>query len=186
MTTVTEAQAELDRLQAAKTALQERVAGYAGKIAAAREQAAVQVLDAQLSGGSVDGHAKKLREIEADRDSWLTAIDAAGRRISQAEIELWQAQAIELRERAGALRLTADERPARTAALLAEVEAFEECRFGPLMTTIDMSGTKEVSYSQAATKTERLRAEARRLDLQAWELEAKMSKATLASKAKRG
>jgi hypothetical protein len=186
MLTVTEAQAEFDRLQAAKTALQERVAGYAGKIAAAREQAAVQVLDAQLAGGSVDGYAKKLRELEADRDSWLTAIDAAGRRIVQAELELWRVQAVELRERARALRLAADERPARTAALLAEVEAFEECQFGPLVTMMDMSGTKETRYAPGNTKTERLRAEARRLDGQAWELEAKVSKATLAPKAKRG
>jgi hypothetical protein len=185
MTTVTEAQAELGRIQAAKTALQARYDGFEALIGEAREQAAVAVLDAQLTGGKVRG-ASRVAELEAERQTVQAAIQAADVRIAQAELELWQAQAVELRERAGALRQAADERPARTAALLAEVEAFEECQFGPLRTTIDMSGTKEISYSQAATKTERLRAEARRLDLQAWEVEAKVSKARLASKAKRG
>lgn len=119
------ARAECERLDAAMLALTERRAELEAALAAARERAAADVLEAALAGADTAGLARRVSELEADLAATVGAIATAESRRRAAGAHLQEAQAADLREQAAELRSQAAERQTKTDALVAELVAHE-------------------------------------------------------------
>lgn len=168
---VSEAQAELERITAARAALTQKLENYAAKIQAAREVAAGAVLDAQLAGGGVDGYAGAVTLLEAERETVQAAIAQADDRIAGAQRAVKVAQAAEWRAQAAGLRAEAEKRQKKTDRLLAELATWEGAAFEPNTIARDPATGTLWRVGTGITVTDGMRNQAAGLERQAHQLE---------------
>ncbi len=99
---------------------------------AAQSAGGSDLLDATLSGTTTPkGATSRVVQIGAEISICEDAIVQARQRRVEAIRALWRAEAEPLRKRAAELREEADEREIKTAAMLRELEEWEECPYAP-------------------------------------------------------
>jgi DNA repair exonuclease SbcCD ATPase subunit len=178
---VAELHSELQKLDQAVKDLDAARDAAEKRIAAARDEEAVTLLDAQLSGQAPDGAGSRLIGERARLEAICGAILEASKRRADIQRHLELAQAREAREQAGALRSEADKRERRTRELLAQLQEHEGCEYVPgfsdrPMFQVTPDGT--VRSFAPITKTYSLRQEADNMVLRAQALEWQVARLT--------
>ncbi len=129
---VAEARAHVEKLYTTEQELSRRVLKLREDLPAAQSAGGSDLLDAALSGTTTPkGATSRVVQIGAEISICEDAIVQARQRRVEAIRSLWRAEAEPLRRRAAELRAEADERASKTAAMLRELEEWEECPYAP-------------------------------------------------------
>ncbi len=135
-TVVTDAVAEahdlVERLYSTEQELSRRLLKLREDLPAAQSAGGADLLKAALSGAATPkGATSRLVQIRTEIEVVEDAIAQARSQRVEAIKLLWRAEAEPLRKRAVELRKEADEREIKTAAMLRELEEWEQCEYAP-------------------------------------------------------
>lgn len=174
--TVAECQTNLAQLEAAKITLQQDLERISGLIDTMRGADAKLAVQAVLSGNQVDGgQAAKIAEFEVQARTIQVAIGNIGMQIGEAKRLVDLAQIEEWRENAANLRCKADLHQQRADELRAELEAWEGCKFAPIVKMRDpMLGTDVEHAYWEGTRSAQMRQEAAKSEVLAHKLALKV------------
>ncbi len=129
---VAEARAHIEKLYTTEQELSRRVLKLREDLPAAQSAGGSDLLDAALSGTTTPkGATSRVVQIGAEISICEDAIVQARQRRVEAIRALWRAEAEPLRQRAAELRAEAAEREIKTAAMLRELEQWEQCEYAP-------------------------------------------------------
>jgi hypothetical protein len=167
--------ARVQQLRDAELALEDQLAEARTALAAAREREADAALSAALDGGSGKPKGEGAAAIAERIGASTAAIAAARTRRVEAINAAWQAEAAALREQAAETRAESDAHAAKTAELLAALEAHEQAPFCAEVRLLDarIAGGLVVggTMSVAIPKSEWMHSQAAALEQQAASVE---------------